>query len=90
MYEEARGLDDDSILRKAFTEDWILITNDKDFGDKIYRERRPHHGVVLLRLDDERAVVKIATLSRLLARDADRLAEQFTVVTETRVRFARQ
>ena len=35
VYEEARGLDDDSILQKAFTEDRILITNDKDFGDKI-------------------------------------------------------
>jgi len=48
-------MDDNEIIQKAFEENWILITNDKDFGDQIYREREPHHGVVLLRLDDERA-----------------------------------
>lgn len=89
VYDEARGLDDDEVLQKAFAENWILITNDKDFGEKVYRERRPHHGVVFLRLDDERSVVKIETLQQLLSNYADRLADQFVVVTETRVRFAR-
>ena len=88
-YAEARGMDDDDIIHKAFTENWILITNDKDFGEKVYREQRPHKGIVLLRLEDERAVVKIETLKRLLESYADRLAEQFVVVTESRVRFAR-
>ncbi len=27
-------MDDADILRKAFEENWILITNDKDFGEK--------------------------------------------------------
>ena len=89
VYAEARGMDDDDIIHKAFTENWILMTNDKDFGEKVYREQRPHKGVVLLRLEDERAVVKIETLKRLLESYADRLADQFVVVTESRVRFAR-
>ena len=89
VYEEARGLDDEDIIQKAFAENWILITNDKDFGEKVYRERRPHKGVVLLRLDDERAASKINTLQRLLERYSDRLAGNFVVVTESRVRFAR-
>ncbi len=89
VYAEARGMDDDDIIHKAFTENWILITNDKDFGEKVYREQRPHKGIVLLRLEDERAVVKIETLKRLLESYADRLADQFVVVTESRVRFAR-
>jgi predicted nuclease of predicted toxin-antitoxin system len=50
VYEEARGLDDEAIIRKAYIEDWILITNDKEFGEKVYRERRPHRGLILLRL----------------------------------------
>jgi predicted nuclease of predicted toxin-antitoxin system len=48
VYDEARGLEDDVVIRKAFEENWILITNDKDFGDKVFRERRPHRGVVFL------------------------------------------
>ena len=89
MYEEARGMEDDEVITKAFAENWILITNDKDFGEKIYRERRPHKGVVLLRLEDERAVNKIAILQRLLEGFAERLTDQFVVVTERQVRFAR-
>ncbi len=41
-------MDDDAIIRKAFDEHWISITNDKDFGEKIYRERHPYRGLVLL------------------------------------------
>lgn len=89
VYEEARGMDDADIIRMAFAGDWILVTNDKGFGEKVYRERRPHRGVVLLRLDDERASSKIETVRRLLDGHAGRLAGQFVTVTETRVRFAR-
>lgn len=89
VYEQARGIDDDKIIERAFRENRILITNDKDFGEKVYRERHPHGGVILLRLNDERAANKIAVLQRLLASHTDRLAGQFVVVTETTVRFAR-
>lgn len=90
VYEQARGMNDDDVIQKAFTENRILVTNDKDFGEKIYRGRRPHRGVILLRLDDERAANKIAVLRQLLEGYADQLAEQFVVVTETRVRFVRK
>ncbi len=90
VYEDARGMQDEMVIQKAFNESWILITNDKDFGEKVYREQRPHKGVVLLRLEDERAASKIDTLQRLLERYADRLVGSFVVVTETRVRFARK
>jgi predicted nuclease of predicted toxin-antitoxin system len=55
VYEEARGIDDEEVIQKAFAENWILITNDKDFGEKVYREQHPHKGVVLLRLEDEQS-----------------------------------
>jgi predicted nuclease of predicted toxin-antitoxin system len=89
VYEQARGMDDSDIIHKAFTENWILITNDKDFGEKVYREGWPHRGIVLLRLDDEQATNKIAVLRRVLASYSDRLADQFVVVTDTAVRFAK-
>ena len=88
VFEQARGMDDDDVIQKAFKEDWILITSDKDFGEKVFRNQRQHKGVVLLRLDDERAASKINTIKRLLDDYADRLVGAFTVVTETQVRFA--
>lgn len=89
VFDEARGMEDDWILQKAFEENWILITNDKDFGEKVYREGYPHHGVVFLRLADERAANKIDVLRRLLQNYPDKLLNRFVVVTETRVRFAK-
>ncbi len=42
VYEEARELDDDGIIEKALAENWILITNDKGFGEQVYREFHSH------------------------------------------------
>ena len=89
VYEQARGMRDEDVLEKDHREHRVLITNDKGFGTKVYRERLPHHGVVLLRLDDERASQKIETLRKLIDRHAERLPDQFVVVTETQVRFVR-
>lgn len=89
VYERLRGIEDDEVIGKAYDEEWILITNDKDFGEKVYREKRPHRGVIFLRLADERAANKIAVLEKLLAGYSDKLKDQFVVVTETRVRFGR-
>lgn len=88
VFDEARGMADDAILTRALIENSILITNDKDFGEMIFRERREHRGVIFLRLDDERSSNKIGVLSQLLDNYSDRLADQFVTVTETKVRFA--
>ena len=90
VYEEARGIDDDEVIQRAFAETRILITNDKDFGEKVYREQLPHRGLILLRLADERPTTKIDVLQRLLSTYPDRIPDQFVVVTETKIRFARK
>lgn len=89
VFEEARGTLDDEVIGKAHAEGWILVTNDKDFGEKVYRERRPHRGVIFMRLGDERAANKIEVLRRLLGGYSDKLTDRFVVVTDARVRFAR-
>jgi predicted nuclease of predicted toxin-antitoxin system len=89
VYEEGRGIDDDRVIQQAFEENRILITSDKDFGEKVYREQRPHRGIILLRLDDERSVNKIDVLQKLLAEYPEQLADNFIVVTEKLVRFAK-
>lgn len=88
VYEQARGMNDDDVISKAFAEAWILVTNDKDFGEKIYREKTAHCGVILLRLEDERAANKINVLQKLLKAYTAELSFQFVVVTEKQIRFA--
>ena len=86
IYESARGSTDDEVMRRAFAEDRTVITNDKDFGEKVHREGWPHKGVVLLRLADERVSNKIAVVEKLLDSHQSVLVGRFVVVTETRIR----
>src|SRR2546421_12591602 len=84
VYSQARGIDDDRVLEIAQIEERILITNDRGFGEKVFRERRPHDGVVFLRLSNEHAANKIRVLDRLLSQYSDLLPGRFVVVTESR------
>ena len=89
VYDLARGIDDDRVIELGQIEERILITNNRGFGEKVFRQRRPHHGVVFLRLANERATNKIRVLSLLLSQHGDEIANRFVVVTESRVRFAK-
>ena len=88
VYDEAPGIADAEVIRRALAENRILVTNDKDFGEKVFRERHPHRGVVFLRLSNERSANKTEVLRHLLRNYRDRLEERFVVVTERQVRFA--
>ena len=89
VYHQARGIDDDKVMEIAQIEGRILITNDRGFGEKVFRERRPHHGVVFLRLANERSTNKIRMLDQLISLHADAIANHFVVVTDTRIRFSK-
>ncbi len=90
VYDEVRGLDDESIIEKANRENYVLVTNDKDFGELVFRKRKPHKGVVLLRLEDERSKNKIAVLHRVLESYSDKLLDNFIIVTEKTVRIVEE
>ena len=88
VFDLSPGSPDRQILAKAYSENWILITNGRDFGELIFRERRPHHGVIFLRLGDERPASKIKVLQNLLTNHSERLPEHFVTVTEKQIRFS--
>ena len=87
--EHPPGLPDVEVLRIAHEEKRTLITDDRDFGELIIRERRPHMGVIYLRLGDYVPLeLAVERLEYVLTHHADQL-DQFLVVTRHRVR-ARQ
>jgi len=88
VHDDARGMSDKDVLEKAASENWILITNDKDFGEMIFRRQQKHCGVILLRLEDERSTKKIEVLKQLLEQYSERLPNRFVTVTEKQVRFS--
>jgi predicted nuclease of predicted toxin-antitoxin system len=80
------SLPDDEVLALAEREGRILITNDTDFGDLVFRARRPHRGVILFRLATETFATRADRLTVVLTEHADALAH-FLVVEDSRVRI---
>ena len=89
IYDEAPRLPDESILEFAVRDNRIVITNDKDFGDLVFRDRQPHCGVILLLPSHPDAAGNIAALERLLADPPEDLSSCFVVVTDTGIRVVR-
>lgn len=79
--------DDKTILQRAYAEERIVVTNDKDFGELIFRRREPHHGVILLRLQDESGDNRLGVMKALMIQFGSQLTDRFAVVTENKVRF---
>lgn len=88
VYDKNPGLSDETIIKKTREENWVIITNDKDFGDLIFRDSHKHCGVILLRLQNERSSNKIDCLKRVLEQFAEQIENNFMVVTETNIRIA--
>lgn len=88
VYDEIPCAEDSAVIELALREDRIRVTNDKDFGDRVFRDGRPHRGVLLLRLADERSKNKIAALSRVLELYGEGIWRRFVVVTERSIRIS--
>ena len=85
--ESLRGVSDEVILSRAFSEGRILLTEDKDFGELVYRLKRPARGIVLLRFDVADRDLKIPRLRHLLKWQGERLPGAFSVLEPDKVRI---
>ncbi|MBA4140856.1 MAG: DUF5615 family PIN-like protein [Segetibacter sp.] len=52
ILEEAASLKDNMVLELAVEKNAILITEDKDFGELVFKLKLPHTGILLLRIED--------------------------------------
>ena len=78
---------DIDILNYAEKEKRILITNDKDFGELIFRLKRPSIGVILLRLRKNIPVFRIKYTINVIENFSDKLKNNFLIVTEKKIRI---
>ena len=84
------GLPDQDVLAIAQQENRILITDDRDFGELVFRLRLSHNGVIFLRLGNYAPLAaKIERIAYALNHYADQL-DQFIVVTKDRARVGRR
>jgi len=87
VQEDRPGIEDSEVCAWANEEGRVIITNDKDFGKLAFQGKLPSTGVILLRLQDERAANKVRVISNILAGYEGRLLGHFVVASETEMRI---
>lgn len=81
------GIDDSAVLSLARETEAVLLTNDKDFGDLVYRLKERSNGVILLRFGRMEMSERIDILSDVLIERENDLAGAFTVISPTGIRI---
>jgi predicted nuclease of predicted toxin-antitoxin system len=87
--EISPSIEDEEVLRQVNDVGAILVTSDKDFGELVFRQRRVHTGVILLRLAGLSATAKADVVVAVLRDHGAELPGGFTVVTSGTVRIRR-
>ncbi|MDY7094626.1 MAG: DUF5615 family PIN-like protein [Acidobacteriota bacterium] len=83
------GIADREVATRAFEDDRILLTEDKDFGHLVYATGASAHGVLLVRFAGGSRDDMIASVLEVVRRYSDRLADQFVVVQPGKIRFSK-
>ena len=81
------GASDKEVLTLADKEKRILVTNDKDFGELIFRLGLSSSGVILLRLTLDTPKSRYEHILHLIKNYSQKLHSHFFVVTEGKVRI---
>lgn len=86
MCEIATRTIDDKLLERANTETRLLLTNDKDYGELIYLQKKVSTGIILMRFVSEKSSIKSYFIQSLLKTYGSSLMGSFTVVREGKIR----
>jgi predicted nuclease of predicted toxin-antitoxin system len=77
---------DSVLLRTAEAEGRLLLTEDKDFGELVFRDRLNSHGIVLLRMGNLPIPERVARLAGAWSVVQSNPSGRFIVITENKVR----
>jgi uncharacterized protein with PIN domain len=88
--EISKGIPDERVMDRAFSEKRVLITEDNGFGELVYVQKRPSAGVVLVKFHRRMRRIKPAAVVEAVATLGERLRDGFAVVEPGRVRLAKR
>lgn len=84
--ETRSGAPDKLVLDAADAEDRILVTEDRDFGEMIIRQRLEIRGMILLELDRLSNATEADTVADVVSTHADKLLGNLIVIEPGRIR----
>lgn len=81
------SISDDNVLSHANAQGALLLTEDKDFGELVFRQQLVHTGVVLIRLAGLSSQMKAVMVSAIFRDHAVELSNAFSVLSPGMVRI---
>jgi predicted nuclease of predicted toxin-antitoxin system len=85
--ESRKQTPDADLLAEAEAQGYIVLTEDKDFGELIFRDHSNSHGVILLRMKNRPAAIRLVRLQQVWTLVESRLPGHFVVVTASKIRL---
>lgn len=80
-------MEDEDIIRYAVSENRMVITMDKDFGELVYHSSMAHNGVLLLRLEDAIGSEKLQVIKYIIGNHSDKIKNCFCVFQNNKFRI---
>jgi predicted nuclease of predicted toxin-antitoxin system len=85
--ETRPGASDKDVLDQADSDDRLLVTEDRDFGELVVRQRLKVRGIILLELDRLPSAAEAELVTEILRIHASKLTGNLLVVDPGRVRI---
>ena len=85
--EELSSIADKNVLEIANEMQCLLLTEDRDFGELVYRFNQPHHGIVYVKIKGLERKVKIERIVSIILKYYEQLSHSFTVITNDRMKI---
>jgi predicted nuclease of predicted toxin-antitoxin system len=87
--EVAPGASDEKVIATAVREGAVLLTEDKDFGQLVFAERRATGGVLFIRFPAAFRAELPRVVCHLVEQRGEKLVGSFVVIQPGRIRVAR-
>jgi predicted nuclease of predicted toxin-antitoxin system len=85
--ETRPGASDKDVLDEADSSDRVLLTEDRDFGELVVRQRLKVRGIILLELDRLPIAAEAELVAQIVRTHASKLTGNLLVVEPARVRM---
>ncbi len=87
--ETMSGQTDEMLLDVARRTERILVTDDKDVGELLFRRRLASHGILLIRLSSPRIEDRLKRLAAVWSFIESQMEGRFVVIGDSKVRIRR-
>ena len=87
IQDYACDMRDEKLLSLARKENRILVTNDRDFGELVFLQRKLSTGIILFRVKGQKSHEKAKLMKKVIKHHDDKLLNHFTVISLKKIRI---